>query len=89
MQAVYNYNGNISFTGTLTSNFCGRNAYNYLVTDYNLLWDCIRKCLDVIEYFLKKHPGIEGWCNIKSWRSELKTMMRNLGRANGRCGKNK
>ena len=58
-------------------------------TDYNLLWDCIRKCLDVIEYFLKKYPEIEGWRNIKSWRSELKAMMRNLGRANGRCGKNK
>ena len=34
MQTVYNYSGNISFTGTLTSNFCGRNAYNYLVNGY-------------------------------------------------------
>jgi hypothetical protein len=58
-------------------------------TDYNLLWDCARKCLDTVKFFLKQHPEIEGWRKIKSWRSELKSQMRELGRISGRGGKNK
>ena len=58
-------------------------------TDYTLLWDCIRKSLAVVEYFLKKYPGIPGWRKLKSWRSVLKNLMRSLGRISGGGGKNK
>ena len=58
-------------------------------TDYNLLWDCARKCLDVVNFFVKKYPQINGWRKIKNWRSELKSQMRKLGRISGGGGKNK
>jgi len=58
-------------------------------TDYNLLWDCVRKCLDTVNYFLKKYPGIPGWRKVKNWRSEIKSLMRQVGRISGGGGKNK
>jgi len=58
-------------------------------TDYNLLWDCARKSLDVVNYFVKKYPQIEGWRKVKNWRSELKSQMRQLGRISSGGGKNK
>ncbi|MDR0795515.1 MAG: ISNCY family transposase [Tannerella sp.] len=58
-------------------------------TDYNLLWDCCRKCLDMVTYFLKKYPQMPGWRKIKSWRSELKSLMRQVGRISCSGGKNK
>jgi hypothetical protein len=50
-------------------------------TDYNLLWDCARKCLDIVLKFLKKYKGTEGWRKIGHWRRELKGLMRELGKA--------
>jgi IS5 family transposase len=50
-------------------------------TDYNLLWDCARKCLDTVSFFLEKYPGITGWRKIKNWYGEAKSMMRALGKA--------
>jgi hypothetical protein len=58
-------------------------------TDYNLLWDCIRKSLDMVEYFLKKYPDIPGWRKFNNWSSELKSLMRSVGRISGGGGKNK
>jgi hypothetical protein len=58
-------------------------------TDYNLLWDCVRKSLDTVKAFLKKHPCIPGWRKIKNWRSELKALMRDVGRISASGGKNK
>lgn len=58
-------------------------------TDYNLLWDCARKCLDTVDGFLKKYESIEGWRKIKNWRADLKAYMRELGKACGSGGKNK
>ena len=58
-------------------------------TDYNLLWDCIRKSLDAVRFYLKKYPHIRGWRKIKNWRSELKSLMRSVGRISGGGGKNK
>jgi len=58
-------------------------------TDYNLLWDCVRKSLDTVRFFLKKYPGIQGWRKIKNWRSELKALMREVGRISSGGGKNK
>ncbi len=51
-------------------------------TDYNLLWDCARKCLDTVSFFLEKYPGIQGWRKLNNWYSEAKSMMRSLGKAN-------
>ena len=58
-------------------------------TDYNLLWDCARKSLDMVGYFLKKYPNITGWRKLKNWRSEIKGLMRQVGRISGGGGKNK
>jgi len=58
-------------------------------TDYNLLWDSIRKCLDIIGAIVGKYPEVKGWRKIKNWYSELKKMMRNLGFANRGGGKEK
>jgi len=58
-------------------------------TDYNLLWDCCRKCLDTVRYFLKKYPQVEGWRKLPHWRSELKSLMRTVGRISSGGGKNK
>lgn len=54
-------------------------------TDYNLLWDSSRKCLDIVSKFLKKYKGIEGWRKIGNWRRETKGLMRELGKAST-CG---
>jgi len=58
-------------------------------TDYNLLWDCGRKCLDVMGHLLQSYPGLPGWRKIKSWQRELKNKMRSLGRASSSGGKGK
>lgn len=58
-------------------------------TDYNLLWDCARKCLDTVDNFLKKYDTIEGWRKISNWRHELKGLMREVGKASKSGGKNK
>ena len=58
-------------------------------TDYNLLWDCTRKCLDVVSKFMKKYKGIEGWRKIGNWRQEIKGLMRELGKASSSGGQNK
>lgn len=58
-------------------------------TDYNLLWDSARKCLDTVSKFLKKYDNIEGWRKIENWRYELKGLMRELGKASSSGGKGK
>jgi hypothetical protein len=58
-------------------------------TDYNLLWDCCRKCLDTVSKFLDKYVNIEGWRKMDNWNHELKGLMRELGKASSSGGKNK
>jgi hypothetical protein len=58
-------------------------------TDYNLLWDSARKCLDTVSHFLERHDTIEGWRKIMNWRYELKGLMRELGKASSSGGKGK
>jgi len=58
-------------------------------TDYNLLWDSARKCMDVVCKFLDNHNDIQGWRKIKNWRAELKGLMRELGKASASGGKGK
>jgi hypothetical protein len=58
-------------------------------TDYNLLWDCARKCLDAVSQFLEKYNGLPGWRKIGSWYREMKGLMRELGKAGSSGGRNK
>lgn len=44
-------------------------------TDLNLLWDSIRKCLDMI-IKLREETPLKGWRKIKSLRQQLKTTFR-------------
>lgn len=44
-------------------------------TDLNLLWDSVRKCLDMIEK-LKKKTSLKGWRKIKNLRKMLKSLFR-------------
>ena len=56
-------------------------------TDYNLLWDSARKCIDA-EY-LHKHGGLSGWRKSSNWKKLLKGQMRMVGRISSGGGKNK
>ena len=58
-------------------------------TDYNLLWDSVRKCLDIVGKFQTKYPEIEGWRKIHDWYRRLKNSMRAVGKASSSGGKNK
>lgn len=44
-------------------------------TDLNLLWDSMRKCMDIVEQ-LNKVVKIEGWRKIKSLRMAFKSIFR-------------
>ncbi len=57
-------------------------------TDYNLLWDSARKCLDVMRYFRKAYK-ITGWRKAKQWRKEIKGLMRVVGKTSSSGGRNK
>ena len=58
-------------------------------TDYNLLLDCIRKCLAMITKLEARHSSLEGWRKKKHWYRELKSLMRELGRISSSGGKQK
>ena len=58
-------------------------------TDYNLLWDSARKCLDMVDKFLVKYPEVPGWRKIRSWHNEMKNMMRSVGKTSSSGGKGK
>jgi hypothetical protein len=42
-----------------------------------------------VKGFLKKYPQIKGWRKMENWRSELKSLMREVGRISSGGGKNK
>src|SRR5690606_34866232 len=44
-------------------------------TDINLLWDCNRKCLDVIELIFKR-VSLPGWRKHNHWRKIIKRVYR-------------
>ena len=48
-------------------------------TDLNLLWDSLRKSLDMIEKLMKKQE-VQGWRKLKSIRSQLKSIYRSTSR---------
>jgi hypothetical protein len=57
-------------------------------TDYNLLWDSARKCLDVTQW-LEKKGCISGWRKAGNWHKQIKGLMREVGRTSSGGGKNK
>ena len=57
-------------------------------TDYNLLLDSSRKCLNIMK-FCQKEFNFAGWRKQHDWRSEMKSMSRALGKACSGKGKNK
>jgi len=57
-------------------------------TDLNLLWDSVRKCIDVAQWF-SVNRGISGWRKSASWKSEIKSSFRITSRAGKGGGKNK
>ena len=58
-------------------------------TDYNLLWDSARKCLDMVDKFLKKYPEAPRWRKKGNWYRQLKNSMRAVGKASSSGGKGK
>ena len=57
-------------------------------TDYNLLWDSAKKCLD-IAIFLRKKGNLKGWRKASNWKKKLKNMVREVGKISSLGGKNK
>lgn len=58
-------------------------------TDYNLLWDSARKCLDIVDKFLEKYSCITDWRKKAEWYRQLKNLMRAVGKASSSGGKGK
>lgn len=59
-------------------------------TDYNLLWDCARKCLDFVKKLQENSQDtLLGWRKLDDWRRELKNLSRAVGKANSSGGKGK
>lgn len=58
-------------------------------TDYNLLWDSARKCIDMVGKFLEKYPEVQGWRKMSDWYRQLKNSMRAVGKASSSGGKGK
>lgn len=57
-------------------------------TDYNLLLDASRKCLDIMDLCQNKYSFAD-WRKLKLWRSEIKSLSRSLGKACAGKSKNK
>lgn len=56
-------------------------------TDLNLLWDCVRKCLDTIES-LCEYIVLLGWRKLKSWYRNMKKLYRKCSNIHRKKGKN-
>lgn len=58
-------------------------------TDYNLLWDSGRKCMDILGEFIKRYRHLTGWRKMGFWYRGLKSGMRALGQVGKSGGKGK
>jgi hypothetical protein len=58
-------------------------------TDYNLLWDSGRKCMDIVGKFIRKYKHVTGWRKMDYWYRSLKIGMRALGQVGKSGGKGK
>lgn len=57
-------------------------------TDINLLWDCSRKNLDIIEKLKEKAGHLEGWRESASYRKKVKGAYRKTSEIHRKKGKN-
>ena len=57
-------------------------------TDYNLLWDGIRKCIE-ISYTLAEAQNLQGWRKAPDWKKRFKVEFRKLQKTKKSGGKNK
>jgi hypothetical protein len=57
-------------------------------TDYNLLWDAARKCIE-ISCSLAKTQNLEGWRKALDWKKRVKIEFRKLQKTKKSGGKNK
>ena len=55
-------------------------------TDYNLLWDSIRKSLSITDQILKKVPDITGWRKSGYWLKTIKNLYGQVRRSSHRGG---
>jgi len=60
----------------------------YFPTDYRLLYDSGRKCLEIMGKLHKKYD-LEGWRQWKDTRKKLKSLYRTFGKVTSSGGKNK
>ena len=59
-------------------------------TDYNLLYDSGRKCLDVLGYLIENNSAYgKGWRKREDWRDKLKNKMLTLSRSSADKSKNR
>jgi len=59
-------------------------------TDYNLLWDSGRKCVDVLNHLINHNSAYKkGWRKIEFWKRELKNSMLVLSRSTTDKSKNR
>lgn len=60
-------------------------------TDYNLLYDAFRKCLDMIKRLKKgaENHELSGWRKAQDWENKLKNLSRQIGQNSKKGGKNK
>lgn len=57
-------------------------------TDYNLLWDSVRKCMDKLDRLADK-SSLQGWRKSKDWRRTLKMQVRQIGKVSSSGGSGK
>jgi hypothetical protein len=59
-------------------------------TDYNLLWDSGRKCIDVLGHLMEGNSSYcTGWRKIEYWRKQMKNKMLQLSRSTADKSKNR
>jgi hypothetical protein len=58
-------------------------------TDYNLLWDNVRKSLAMVKKILKENIELKGWIKLKKWQKRLKNSSRSVGQTSSKTAKNK
>jgi len=69
-----------------TDTYCVESNIHF-PTDLNLLWDCTRKCLDVIGH-LRKHYELQGWRKQSCWYKKVKKRYRRSANIHHRRGAN-
>lgn len=57
-------------------------------TDYNLLFDSARKCIDLAAKICNK-KNVSGWRKAKNWKKQFKGLMREVGKISSGGGANK